>query len=185
MPTARHRVESQHVDELIRDADGCERCGAPPRVLILHGYSDGHPEHARFCLACADQVDDESRRAGESYRPRLPYSQALVLGGTAIGLVALAWDELAAGEHLSFAAAAGLGVTLIGMGAFFRIDLIGVIGTVLLLCAGAILAIGSGSVGHGWKQWAGMAVGGLLAAAGMVRGLWRWRRRAAEPEGVR
>lgn len=97
----------------------------------------------------------------------------MVVAGLTVGLISLLGDHVGIGQSAAFSLHRqwGLvcGILLVCLGAFWRIDVIGVVGGMLVALAFStkILHL-AGMNGFGWKHRTALVVGFLLVIAGVV-----------------
>jgi hypothetical protein len=169
-------------------ANGCAVCKQAARVRILETYVAGRPVIRHFCFECADRYFGQLSQQDPPVVRRASLGALLILAGLLLGLVAIVADHLGIHGSPGFGwyKQTGLltGSLLICLAAFWRIDIIGVLGILMLgLAAGANLLGLAGRDGFGWKQQVAMAAGLLLVVAGtLVRR--RSCRQAERPSGV-
>ena len=166
----------------------CSVCGEPARVRILENYVAGRPVVRPFCFRCADVYSREATR--EMARPghRSSLGLLMIVAGLTIGMVALAGDYVGirglggVGWYKQFGVL--LGILFVCLGAFWRIDVIGLVGGLLIaLVFSAKLLHLAGAEGFGWKHQAALAVGLLLIIAGVVVRQFGYRRVAGKTRG--
>ena len=151
----------------------CSVCGRPALLHVNLGSVDGKPNIRDYCQGCADRHLDEWRAPRRRLTGgRHAIGGLLIMSGVALGIVAVFADGLGIAGHSGFGwyqrgGALG-GVLLIFVGAIFRIDVLGVSGTILFVLAIGVDYFGIGrSAGLGWRQEAALVVALLLLAAGL------------------
>lgn len=151
----------------------CCECGRPARVRILETYLAGEPVIKHFCFHCADGYFGESTRQDlpPVHRPSL--GSLMVLAGLFIGLISLLGDHLGVHSDSIFGwykqSELVAGILLVCLGAFWRVDVIGVVGLLLIALVFSANLLGlSGLNGFGWKHKLALAVGLTLIFAGVL-----------------
>jgi hypothetical protein len=144
----------------------CQNCGAPVRVQVLKGYRAGRPVVRFLCMDCADRVEElESAEASTRTRQRLSVRAMLVIGGLGLGLVAMLGKQVELARSGAFSVeqrlTVCLGAFLVVLGALLRVDVVGVIGTVLFAVA----------LGAGLLHLINAAQAGFLPAIEMILSL--------------
>ncbi len=163
----------------------CEICGDESCVHVLTGYSEQTPLFRNLCLACAERpLEPAEETPAAAGRPRLSAAAAVIVAGVLVGAGGALADQLGVGGSSGFGLAQMIGLAVGGVcimvGAFLRVDTLGIAGGILFLAsAGADLLVG-GKGGFGWKQVAAVAMGCALTAAGMA---WLFIGRRSERYG--
>jgi hypothetical protein len=177
----------------------CQLCGQPATVSIRQRDVAGKPVFARYCLACAAQLDAEAdarrREALEGdpeeegldmEKPLLPTSHLLIAVGLFIALLGVV------GGHLGIHGSPGFGwyqttvlvcaVILVIIGGITGVDLIKVIAAVVVVLTACSDLLGlHGGPEMGWKKWSAVAIGSAMTTIGFL--LARSGKRAGE-QGV-
>jgi hypothetical protein len=165
----------------------CSECGQPARVRVLETYIAGKPVIRHFCFRCADRHFGDAPDEEPVHRPSL--GSLMVVAGLAICLISLLGGYLGIDENGGFGwyVQSGFvgGVLLVCLGAFWRVDVLGVVGGILIaLAVSAKLLHAKGMSGFGWKHQLVLGTGLVLIIAGVVvRQLYyrRLARRAGPP----
>lgn len=159
-------------------------CGEPAVVCVLERYQLSKPSYRWLCSACdATWVQTVPAASGEVHRMSL--GGVLIFCGAALGFAALFADLLSirttAGFGLFQSFAVGLGIFGIGIGAFLRVDSIGIAGTAAFfvgLFMDMIGPLGTES-GIGWRQQLAIAAAISAILLGSVLRARQGQRRAA------
>lgn len=165
----------------------CSECGRPARVRILENYVAGQPIIKHFCFSCADRRFGDA--PGDEPTHRQSVGSLMVIAGLTICLISLLGDHLGllglhGDEGFGWYRQSGCvaGVLLVCLGAFWQVDILGVVGSILLVLAlSAKMLHLAGTGGFGWKHQFALAAGLILIVTGvLVRQLY-YRHLARRP----
>lgn len=138
-------------DQRAESNTACEGCGEPVRVRILEGYRAGQPVIRAWGMTCADRLspgasDAVARRA----RERLSVGALLIMAGLGLGFMGVFGRHVGVEYSRQIGTpmlAACFGAFLVLIGALLRVDVIGIIGTMIFGVAVCIELIGLAGTG--------------------------------------
>ena len=162
----------------------CQTCAQPARTCVLRGYAGGEPQYERYCFDCVDRYDQAACPiAASRAKTRISVGSIMLTLGLLLGVFVLSSDFLGTrgGAGVGPIQGTGLvaGAVFIILGALLSIEPLLAGGALIFgICATAdLFALGTVSLGIGWREQTGLLAAGLLVISGVYA-----RRRARRPQ---